>query len=175
MMGKTHKLGGVCTGLIASSLLIQQPYTIEKLTICGTIIAMSTIGAMWPDIDQKNSTIGKKHKMTSTIVSTFCKHRGITHAPLIYFLLFTILFGIANGIKIAFMKTYIISGLFGLIIGIMSHLFLDMITHDGIPLCYPFSKKNMIHGPFKSKDDNGKVSFFIIIITIVILLYQLFF
>ena len=175
MMGKTHKLGGVCTGLIASSILIQQPYTVEKLAICSTIIAMSAIGSMWPDIDQRNSTIGKKHKITSTIVSTFCKHRGITHAPLMYFLLFTILFGILNKIQIPVIKTYLISGAFGLLIGIMSHLLLDMITHDGIPLCYPFSQKCMIHGPFKSKDDNGKVSLFIIIFTTVILLYQLFF
>lgn len=174
MMGKTHKLGGVCTGLITSSIFIQQPYTVEKLLICGTIILTSTIGAMWPDIDQKNSTIGKKHKVTSTIISTFCNHRGITHAPLLYFFVFSILFLLTNMIQNVIVKTYVISGLFGLIMGIISHLILDMITHDGIPICYPFTKDSIIHGPFKSKTDNGKVSCIILIITMIILTYQIF-
>ena len=172
MMGKTHKLGGVCSGVIVSSFLLQQPYTVEKLMICGTIIVGSTIGSLWPDIDQKNSTIGKQHKITSTIVSTFCKHRGITHAPLIYFLLFALLLPIAKSVP--FFTTYIVSGLVGIFIGIMSHLFLDMITHDGIPLCFPFSRNSIIHGPFKSRDDNGKVSFIIICITLIILIWKIF-
>lgn len=175
MMGKTHKLGGICTGLIASSILIQQPYTVEKLTICGTITMMSMIGAMWPDIDQKNSTIGKKHKITSTIISTLFTHRGITHAPLLYFFIFSILYSLTNMIFPTNIKVYILSGLFGLFIGIMSHLILDMITHDGIPIAWPFTKKSIIHGPFKSKKDNGKVSIIIIIITISVLIYQLFY
>lgn len=172
MMGKTHKLGGVCTGLVTSSILIQQPYTVEKLTLCGIITVMSAVGSMLPDIDQKNSTIGKKHKVASTIISTFCTHRGLTHAPLLYILIFTLLFNLAN--TLSFGKTYIISGLFGFFIGIFSHLFLDIITHDGIPIAWPFTKKSIIHGPFKSKNDNGKVSFLIIIITIFILFYQIF-
>lgn len=175
MMGKTHKLGGLCTGLMASSILIQQPYTVEKLAICRVITITSMIGSMWSDIDQKNSTIGKKHKITSTIISTLFTHRGITHAPLLYFLLFFILFNFTNLIENTIIKTSVLSGLFGLFLGIMSHLVLDMITHDGIPICYPFSKKSFIHGPFKSKDDNGKVSFFIILITMIVLIYQLIF
>lgn len=47
MMGKTHKLGGVCTGLVTSSILIQQSYTVEKLTLCGIITVMSAVGSMY--------------------------------------------------------------------------------------------------------------------------------
>ena len=63
MNGYTHKIGGTCAGLLATSLALNAPYSPEKFIVAGTIMAGSIVGSLLPDIDHKNSTISKKHKI----------------------------------------------------------------------------------------------------------------
>ena len=61
MTGKTHMLGGLAAGtgmvLIAKLLLPEGSY---ELTSAGLFMASSTMTALLPDVDEKNSTAGRK-------------------------------------------------------------------------------------------------------------------
>lgn len=170
-MGKTHKLGGLCTGLMASAILTTLPITTDKLIVDGILIGTAVVGSLLPDIDHTNSTIGKQHKIISKCTNVLFGHRGITHAPLIYFALFGMIFWFLNGID-TLLKPFILAGIFGLFLGIMSHLFLDIITKSGIPILYPISKEKVHIANFRSEKDNGKVSIGIILITVIVLYLQ---
>lgn len=59
MMGKTHKVAGVFVAIIASDIFIQQ----DQLLTIGSIsvlMASSIVGSLLPDIDKKESIIGRK-------------------------------------------------------------------------------------------------------------------
>lgn len=140
MNGGTHKLAGVCTGVIASSFLLNEPYTTEKILLTGVLVGGSILGSLIPDIDHKQSKIGKKMKITSFIINKLCKHRGITHTPLLYMILSLILL-LPTILSGNFLNTFYFNLFFGIFIGIISHLFLDSLTISGIPLLYPFTKK----------------------------------
>lgn len=99
MTGKTH-LGG---GILASVLLCDS-FASAILIIFGSIL---------PDIDHKNSFLGKN----IPFISNFFTHRGFTHS-----LLFVCL--------IWFLNVYIAYG-------IIVHILFDMMTHNGIKLFYP--------------------------------------
>ena len=140
MNGETHKLGGVCTGIITGSLLLAQPYTSEKILLTGVLIGGSILGSLIPDIDHKESKIGNKMKITSTIINKLCGHRGITHAPLLYIIIFgALLFPIISSNN--FLNTVSFNLTIGIFVGVISHLFLDSLTISGIPFLYPFKKK----------------------------------
>ena len=139
MNGETHKLGGVCTGIVASSFLLNQPYTTEKILLTGVLIGGSILGSLIPDIDHRQSKIGKKMKITSFVVNKLCGHRKLTHAPLLYIVLFTIL--LFPVISSGNFNTLYFNLILGILLGIASHLFLDSLTVSGIPLLYPFKKE----------------------------------
>lgn len=172
MMGTTHKLGGFCTGIMASAIMTQLPLTTEKLTMCAILVGGSVVGSLLPDIDHTNSTMGKKHKVISKCTNVLFGHRGITHAPLVYFLLFGILFNILNHANFT-LQPFAMTAVFGLFLGIMSHLALDIITKSGIPIMYPFSKEKVHIAKFRSDKDNGKVSLFLLVITVIVVFLQI--
>jgi inner membrane protein len=98
------------------------------------LVCTSTLSSLLPDIDHKGSYIGRRAKVTSKITSSIFKHRGVTHSPVLVSIFMLILnFFITNPM--------IKPMLWGIYLGIMSHIFLDMVTKGGIPLLYPLSKK----------------------------------
>lgn len=139
MNGQTHKLGGLCTGIVASSLLVQDPSSSEQILLAGVLISGSLIGSLIPDIDHRNSKIGNKMKITSFIVNKLCGHRKLTHAPLLYIILSIIL--LIPVISSGNFNTFYFNLILGIFIGVVSHLFLDSLTISGIPLLYPFKKE----------------------------------
>lgn len=168
MMGKTHKLGGVCAGTIASACMIQTPITTEKLILTGIVLGTSIIGSLLPDIDHTNSTMGKKHKIISKIINVLCGHRGMTHAPLFLSIIIALLCFLARVLP-DFTQLYAITAVFGLAVGFASHLLLDIITINGIPLFYPFSKKHVSIARFRSQKNDGIVSLLSLLMTVIIL------
>ena len=87
-MNKTaHIVGGTCAGIMTSAVLINSYSNVSDFIVSGILIGSSVWGALLPDIDHPESTIGKKSKLVSKIISATGGHRGITHAPLIYLLL----------------------------------------------------------------------------------------
>ncbi len=113
--------------------------------ICGSFIGINLLSSPWylatvvfasilPDIDHTKSIIGKIFFPISKYINRKYGHRTLTHS-----LMFTVMVTmIAN---LVFMDSDLVT-LFA--IGYVSHLFLDMITIQGVPLFYPFMKNNFV-------------------------------
>ena len=174
MLGKTHKLGGFCTGIIVSTAYLNNNFTTHNLEMAGLFIAGCTLGAMIPDIDHKGSTISNKNlanKLISNIVSLF-GHRGITHSPFLYILLTFIINLICkdlNNKNIFFIYIF----LMGCMIGAFSHLFLDFLTKGGIPLFFPISKRKYHLLPLKTGKCDSFICFLLIIGTIAFVVFKI--
>ena len=121
MLYKTHLVFAI---LIA--LLLFNKFNIFLLII---LILSSFI----PDIDIQTSKIGKKFKILSFLTNKLFSHRGFFHSiilPLIFYFIFTYIFNLQEIGLVVF-------------IGISSHLFLDMLTKEGIAFFSPFIQKKI--------------------------------
>ncbi|MGC9100337.1 MAG: metal-dependent hydrolase [Caldisericum sp.] len=88
-------------------------------------VTLASFGSLFPDID----TFGVLSKVVKNKPRNL-KHRGILHTPFVYVVILCIY--------------YFIFGNFGIapfIVGVFSHLFLDFITVEGIPIFYPISSR----------------------------------
>lgn len=119
MVGKTHLAIGLAAGVGACILGNLTP-------LAGVItIAEFGLGALLPDIDQRNSTISKRVKPVGTVVSTVVGHRTIFHNPLLYLVL-----GLLAWSTIPVYMTHVIP----LLMGVATHLFMDALNPSGIPV-----------------------------------------
>lgn len=170
MNSKTHKVGGICAAISTSSILYAPPYTTDKLILAGTFIFGSYLGSLIPDIDHRKSTIGKKFRTTSYVVSKKCGHRGTTHAPIINLLAFSVLLSVSiffdNSIKSMYMDFIL-----GLLVGSLSHILLDSLTIEGVPFFYPFNKKKYHLLKLKTGKNEVLVQTIIFILTLILFLY----
>lgn len=163
MMASTHRLGGIAVGTTAAALL--------QTSITGTVVILigSLIGSIFPDIDNRNSRISRKMPITALVVSvgqylirivtsflpkeqrryirSLSGHRGITHSIIGSMILPTIIFliGILFKQKVG---TLFLAG-FGVFIGCLSHLILDMLS-GGVPLLMPFLNKRVVLANIKT-------------------------
>ena len=88
-------------------------------------LAAAAFGGLLPDIDQPQSALGAKNPL-----ARFLKHRGFCHSlafALLIYLFSTSVFSQQSSIAIA------------LLIGILSHLLLDMFNRNGICLLWPLN------------------------------------
>src|SRR5690606_21165216 len=81
-----------------------------------------------PDICHGGSKIGRSFPVVSKIINTLFGHRTFTHS-LVFLLLAALLFQ-------TFLPNEAIAA--GLLVGMASHLLLDMATRNGIKLFFPF-------------------------------------
>lgn len=126
MTAPNHIIGGiVITGLFGSFLNLN--------ILSNPIFIASTIfGALIPDIDYTKSMIGKVFRPISKYLNRRYGHRTITHSLLAMFgsfLLFATIESTFYG-RTTTAKIYLL--------GFFSHLVLDMMTVQGVPLFYPF-------------------------------------
>lgn len=164
MRYKTHVAGGLLAGVSSLNLIA------DKLNISSDItsyegmvfITGAVIGSLFPDIDHRGSYLGRKAKITSTITNALFGHRGITHSP-IAMTIFVFLLYMAS--KLFFISPIIKLWFIGFFLGILSHIFLDMLTKGGVPLLYPFSKKKISLTNIKTGSVGEKVIMIIIMIT----------
>lgn len=123
-----HIAGGIVFTGVFSSLfnvnIFESKYTIG-LTVFACIL---------PDIDHTKSLIGKLFFPLSKYLSVRFGHRTITHS-LIVFLPLVFLVHFLEKFYLNTSEYYLI-----FLFGYLSHLILDMITIQGIPLFYPFNK-----------------------------------
>ena len=138
---KTHFNGGILIGLYASSKMINPPLISTAIFLGG-----AAIGSLLPDIDHKNSYIGKKTRVVSKTINKLAGHRKLFHAPLFYLFLYSL----KSGTEFQSFPSIILDGLF---LGILSHLILDSFTIGGLPWFYPLSKKRFSLAKIKT---NGK-------------------
>ncbi|AKG73121.1 metal-dependent hydrolase [Salinicoccus halodurans] len=122
MTGKTHIVGG-----IASSLAFAHFSNFDPVITVGAGI----IGALIPDICHGGSKMGKALPILSKIINLIFGHRSFTHS-----LLFLVL---ASFLMDRFLPYDAVKN--GLMIGMISHLILDMATKSGIQLFFPISFK----------------------------------
>ena len=90
---------------------------------------LAGVGGVIPDIDIPQSWVGRKSGVVSEIVSFAFGHRGFIHSVWMVLILSVLMFGVVGIVSV------------GLLIGYLSHLFLDCFTKQGIYLFYPFRKK----------------------------------
>lgn len=157
MNGKVHLTAGIATGFAYVAMIGINDIKVPTLL---TIVSASAIGALFPDIDIKYSKINtllKKlliltplililiayshYKITTKIVIVlaitvlifkFSPHRSITHS---------LLGLIVTSYLLVFLKiTDIKFIIYPFILGFISHIFLDMLTAEGVELLFPFRK-----------------------------------
>ena len=106
MVGSTHFAAGMVL-----ATFIPEP----SLQATAAVV----IGALLPDVDSKSSFVGRYVPMIPALL----KHRGVTHYPVLAFI-------------VSFFN-------FPLALGMASHIALDMLNPDGIPIFGPLYKKKI--------------------------------
>ena len=116
-MFKTHFIFGLFLALLTFN------YFPDLNKFLFILIALTS--AIFLDIDEENSFIGRRTRPLSNIINIIFKHRGFIHS-LLFISLISILIW-------TFYENYYIPFL----IGTLSHLFLDSLTVSGVRLFYP--------------------------------------
>lgn len=128
MNGANHIAGGLAfTGVFASFFNI-------NIFENSFYLITTTIASLLPDIDHTKSYIGKFFYPISKQIDKKFGHRTITHS---IFFLATITLSVAI-LETIYSTNKTISTI--VFFSILSHLILDMVTVQGIPLFYPFYK-----------------------------------
>lgn len=111
-------------------------YASNRIGLDINVVALTVggvFGGLVCDIDTPYSWIGSKVKPIAQLLYNTVGHRGITHS---------LFFAGVAGVVIGIFNVTIGAGV---TLGILSHIFLDMITPNtnGTCLYYPFSKKRI--------------------------------
>lgn len=118
MTGKTHITGGIAASLAFAQITNYDPVI---------LLCTGTIGALLPDICHGGSKIGRSFPVLSKLINTLFGHRTFTHS-LLFLLLIGVLLNALSANEAAAA---------GLLVGMASHLVLDMATKNGIKLFFP--------------------------------------
>ena len=128
MTAPNHLVGGFTfTGIFGSLMGI-------NILSDHRLLPVLFVACLLPDIDHTKSLIGKVFLPISRAINRHFGHRTITHSLMVW----GGLTGVLSVIQNAFFPSIAVYQVFGLAYG--SHLLLDMITVQGIPLFYPFKK-----------------------------------
>lgn len=138
MTARTHDLAAITAfGLVAS---VQSVRTVSVATAVMALL-FNQIGGIFPDIDQPTAPLWRNLPVGRWFGKAFDKliggHRFLTHSAVGVVLtgwLFHWLFHLLNLI-IPKMDAHIVWWAF--MIGVVSHLFMDLFTKEGIPLLLP--------------------------------------
>ncbi|MGI2327912.1 metal-dependent hydrolase [Planococcus sp. YIM B11945] len=118
MTGKTHIIGGLTASLAFAQITHYDPVILMVTGVAGAIL---------PDICHGGSKIGRAMPVLSKIINTLFGHRTFTHS-----LLFLV---IMAALMNAFVPNEAVIA--GILVGMASHLVLDMATKNGIKLLFP--------------------------------------
>ena len=159
MMGSTHLLAGVAVGCGIVTVVPDMSFSYEL-----AVVGLSSLGSLFPDIDHGNSKISKKVPLISKLVRLFNGHRGLFHTPFFYAILAAGFYFWQQPLSTEWMACFV-----AFFAGIASHIVLDACTKQGLPLLYPFSKKNYHLIPFPMKTNSiGEYMVRICIVCVVI-------
>lgn len=118
MTGKTHIIGG-----LAASLAFAQVTSYDPVLLVGA----GVIGAILPDICHGGSKVGRAFPVVSKVINMLFGHRSFTHS-----LLFLVIMAFLMN---SFVTNESVTA--GVLVGMASHLVLDMATRNGIKLLFP--------------------------------------
>lgn len=139
MMGRTHQILGITSGLVTFTNMA--PYQYGPATAFAALF-LSSFGALIPDLDRPTAKIWSSlpgGKTIGRLVDPLFKHRNFSHSILgvIFFslllwrlfLVFPSYWGVnTNLVLICF------------IVAFFSHLIADMLTEEGVPLLFPLKR-----------------------------------
>lgn len=101
MLASTHRIGGIALGAVIpimiekyTNIQIENPFIFVALTMSG-----GALGSLIPDIDSTTSTLGRRVKPISKLISDKLGHRGGTHTILACFIFTFFCFFINEKIK----------------------------------------------------------------------------
>lgn len=141
MTFRTHQVGALAAVLTAA--VYAAPTNLKAATIITALIA-NAIGALLPDLDQASNRLWDLlpggHLWGKILKNIFLGHRTLSHSLLGFFIIYKATFWLIpkllNGL---FIDINIVA--LALLIGYVSHLILDLITEEGIPLLWPIKWK----------------------------------
>jgi len=141
MIARTHDVGAVA--LLLTTVVWLELGQLPTATITACLIA-NQIGALLPDIDQASNQLWEllpADKIFSKFLNNFFgRHRTLSHSLLGVFLIYSVgLWLLPKLFNPSFINPILV--FWALMIGYVSHLFLDMLTEDGIPLLFPIKWK----------------------------------
>ena len=128
MMAASHIV--VATSSYAALALLAQDLPLNVWQLC-----LAGFGALVPDLDHRQSTLGARSRLISPLVAALCGHRGATHSLLAAFLVA----GLAGGVMLY--AAIPLTGLAAFACGYLSHLAADWSTARGVPLFWPLKKR----------------------------------
>ncbi|MFI3255014.1 MAG: metal-dependent hydrolase [Eubacteriales bacterium] len=130
MMHYTHSPGGVLSVALYYTYGVAPP----NLAIMALGLALGGIGGLLPDIDHSGSKITKKTGIIGLILSKLLSHRGLSHTPILWI-------GIFGALMYYFPLYQFIC--LPLLLGCLSHILLDALTPQGVPLLAPLSRQKI--------------------------------
>ncbi|MDQ3098660.1 MAG: metal-dependent hydrolase [bacterium] len=142
MVGKSHQMVGFAT-VYTYAVLTQTPY-LNTQTLVAALLCI-TLGSLTPDLDSQENKLYTLlpfgHKVLAEVGErAFGKHRTISHSligvTIAWFLSYWLIFMIPveNGFNLTALW-------YAYMLALISHLFADFVTKDGIPLLWPISFK----------------------------------
>jgi len=141
MTSRTHDLFAFASLLTVAKYY--PPSSPNLITIISAFIA-NIIGALTPDLDQAGNRLWDLlpagNFLGKILRKLFLSHRTISHSLLGVYLFHRLLvFILPKILNPDFINTQIIY--FSLMIGLISHILLDALTEEGVPLFFPFKFK----------------------------------
>ena len=130
MKAPTHITGGITAGLIYIKAAQNADFGLAPLSVLtyAGCLALAVGGSLLPDLDMKTSKAGHAAAPASSAISFFFGHRTVLHGPLLYVALYILAVQAAPTIQ---------PFAFSFLLGILSHIWLDMLNPRGVPLLYP--------------------------------------
>lgn len=141
MTGRTHDVAAFAA---LTAALIYLPLLPMSLPTAAMAFGANFIGGLFPDIDQPTSDLWDNFRGGEFVSKVVCRflggHRHISHSligvGLIGFILDKTLYALSSIILIDMRIVW-----WSFMIGVVSHLLMDMPTKEGIPLFWPLKLK----------------------------------
>lgn len=138
MIAPTHVSFGV--------LFAEFVFTCLDLPPSGAALVAAGVGSLIPDADTPKSSLGRVVPCSAAIERRF-GHRQLTHSLLF---LGGCAVACAPLLWLRWWPVYL-----GLLLGILSHLLIDMANHSGVPLLYPYPGRFVFPEPKDARIEVG--------------------
>lgn len=140
---RTHRVAGICAGIVTGTFLFPQIDSVKDIALFGIILLASEPGSYLPDIDEPNSHYGRKIKSISKLIKSTAGHRGIMHYPITAYAILALLLMLKSRYVSFSLEDYFNATLIGFEVGFISHLFIDTLNAKGIKWFWPISKRSI--------------------------------
>ena len=140
MTKETHIKGGYIFALLALPF-IYNDYLLQynlyyRVILLLIYIYFSYFGSLIPDIDMRGSYISKRFPTIHKKIGKKLRHRSLTHS-----LIFILILSFLGELLLQYSDNNIVFFCLvsGIIVGVFSHICLDLITKEGVELFYPIT------------------------------------